>query len=60
MDHGVAVVDDSDVRFIRRRMIRGVVVMKSGPMLMAGACRVDMQVEGRCVNEDERAHQRDR
>jgi hypothetical protein len=29
-------------------------------MLMGGACRVDMQVEGRSVNEHERAHQRDR
>lgn len=41
-------------------MISGVVVMKSRPMLMGGGGRVDMQVEGRCVNEHERARQRDR
>lgn len=60
MDHGVAVVDDFDVRIIRWRGISSIVVMKSGPMLMGGACRVDMQVEGRRMNEHERAHQRDR
>lgn len=60
MDHGIAVVADADLRLIRRRLINGVVVMKSRPMLMGGGGRVDMQVEGRCVNEHQRDHQHDR